>query len=269
MSPWLPSAARAIALVVSLASVQAHASPWDGFYVRAGALFLDPIPQSGPVVLSNVAGPARLALSNGPVAGSGVSVGNALMPAATIGYRVWDQFTVETILAPPITLQMKATGTLASQPLATTALGNLPTGVPALGPNLGQTKALPPVVTATYRFLPSWPVHPYLGVGASYMISYDTQVTNPVLTSVHPVSLNLPPVWGWVVQVGADIHIWQGLFVTLDAKYIGGLNMTIAMDNLDAKVPGLPLYGTVHLGDATVHTSIDPLAFQAGVGWNF
>ncbi len=227
------------------------------------------MPQSSPVVLSHVAGPAQLALSNGPVAGSGVSVGDALMPAATIGYRVWDQFTLETILAPPITLDMVATGTLATQPLAPTALGNLPTGVPALGTHLGQTKALPPVLTATYRFLPDWPVRPYLGAGVSYMISYDTQITNPVLTSVHPVSLNLPPAWGWVVQAGLDLHLWSGLFLTLDAKYIGGLNLDVEMDHLDARVPGLPLYGTVHLGDATVHLSVNPLVFQGGVGWNF
>jgi outer membrane protein W len=266
-----PSALRWVARALAwLAFASApRADPLDGFYGRLGVLYLHPMPQSGPVVLSNVTGPAQLALTNGPVLGSGVTVGDALMPAATIGYRVWDQFTLETILAPPITLAMKATGTLATKPLAASALGNLPTGVAALGPNLGETKALPPVLTATYRFLPDWPVHPYLGAGASYMISYDTRITNPVLTSVHPMNLNLPPVLGWVVQAGADFHLWQGLFVTLDAKYIGGLDMNIAMRNLDAKVPGLPLYGTVHLGDARVHMSIDPLVFQGGVGWNF
>jgi outer membrane protein W len=261
---------RLAALLCLVVSFAAHAGDWyNGFYFRAGGLYLLPASSSGPVTLSNVTGNARLALDNGPIAGSGSGVGSAFLPAVTVGYTFWDQFSVETIIAVPPTLQLTATGTMATQPLAPYALGNLPTGVAALGANLGQTKVLPPVLTVTYKFLPEFPVRPYVGLGGSILYSYDTQITNPVLTAVHPVTLNLPAKAGFVVQGGLDVKIWRQLFFTLDAKYIAGMDLDVTMTNLDVKVPGLPLYGQVHVGDASVHVSVNPFVFQAGAGWNF
>jgi outer membrane protein len=260
---------RLLALAALTVATPANADWYNGIYFRAGGLFLAPNSSSGPVTLSNVSGPAQLALSNGPIAGSGSGVGSAFLPALTLGYTFWDQLSVETILAVPPTLQLTATGTMATQPLAPYALGNLPTGVVALGANLGQTKVLPPILTLTYRFLPNFVIRPYVGAGASVLISYDTQITNPVLTAVHPVSLNLPPKAGFVVQGGVDVKLWKQLFLTVDAKYIAGMSLDVTMTNLDVQVPRLPLYGQVHVGDATVHVNLNPVVLQAGLGWNF
>jgi len=260
----------ATSLAICLLAPSAHAGAWyEGFFFRAGGLALVPASTSSPVTLSNVTGTAKLAVSNGPIAGSGSGVGAVGLPAVSIGFRFWDQLSVETILAIPPTLTLTATGTMATQPLALYALGNLPTGVPALGTDLGTTKVFPPIVTFTYRFFPDSMFRPYLGLGGSLLVSYDTQITNPILTSVHPVTLSLPAKAGWVVQAGLDVKLYQQLFLTLDAKYIGGMDMDVSMTNLDVQIPGLPLYGTAHVGDATVHVSINPFVFQAGVGWNF
>jgi len=258
------------ALLAGLVASPAHAEEWwERFYFRAGALAMLPNATSGPVTLSGVTGNARLAISDGPIAGSGAGLGSTGLPCLTIGYRIWDQLTAETILALPFTMKLTATGTLATQSLAGTALGNLPTGVAPLGTDLGQTTVLPPILTFTYRFLPDLPVHPYVGLGINYLYTYDTKITNPTLTAVHPINLSLPGKLGPVIQGGVDVRIWRQLYVTLDVKYIPGISLDVAMNNLDVQVPGLPLYGVVHVGNSTVHVSLNPVVLQGGVGWNF
>ena len=48
-----------------------------------------------------------------------------------------------------------------------------------------------------------------------------------------------------------------------------GLSMDVNMNNLDVRVPGLPLYGQVHVGNTSVSVTVNPFIFQAGAGWNF
>jgi outer membrane protein W len=214
----------------------------EGLYFRVGVLGLFPNPKSSEAVLSDVTGPATLAVQNGPIAGSSAGMGSSVLPALTLGYRFWDQFTVETILAPPPTINLTAGGTLANKSLATTILGTLPTGVPPLGTQLGTTKALPPVLTLTYRFLPHYPIHPYLGAGVAYLYAYDAVITNKVLTQVSQPTVSITPSWGYVLQTGADIQLWKGLYLTGDFKFIGGLSTTATVSNVVLTIPGLPLY---------------------------
>ena len=242
---------------------------WYGFSFRLGGLFLLPLGSSGEVELANVEGPARLSVNNGPIAGSSVGLGNNLMFAATIGYAFpfFDrQLGIETILAAPFTMKLIAKGTLANQSLAPTALGNLPTGLPALGSELGETTVLPPVLTLVWKFLPHYRVHPYIGLGASYLIPLSAKITNPVLTSVTSPTLEVNPKLGWVLQAGVDVKLWKWIHVTADMKYIGGLDLTATVKDIYVRLPGLPLYDAVRVGDNVAHVSVDPLAFQLGVG---
>jgi len=242
-----------------------------GLYFRLTGLFLQPLPSSQEVVLANVSGAAGLGLSNGPIAGSSVGMGSNFMFAATIGYAppiLNRQLSIETILAAPFKMSLQAGGTLASKSLAPTVLGNIPTGVPALGQELGDTTVLPPVVTLVYRFLPDAPVRPYLGAGASYLIPLSAEVTNPILTQVSTPTLSIPSQLGWVVQGGLDVHLYKSFFATFDMKFIGGLNVTATTSNIWVKLPSLPLYGAVHVGDNIAQVTVNPLVFQLGVGMN-
>jgi outer membrane protein len=166
-------------------------------------------------------------------------------------------------------MTLTLTGTLADTSVAPFALGNVPTGVPAFGSELGTTKVLPPIVTAVYRFPLHARVRPYGGLGLSYVIPYDTKITNAVLTEVSQPSVDISADLAWVVQAGVDIQLWRQMYFTLDAKFVGGLDLVAEMNNLELTVPALPIYGTVSAGTGTAEVTVNPLVVQAGVGWNF
>jgi outer membrane protein W len=259
----------ALALVAGLCA-QADANPAkDRLYARAGFLYLQPVPASEEVVLSDLMGPAELALPDGPVAGSGVSADAVAMLAGTIGYRVHDRISIEAVIASPFTMTLTLTGTLANDSVAPYALGNIPTGVPAFGEKLGTTKVLPPIVTAVYRYPLHPRVRPYGGLGVSYVYAYDTQITNPVLTEVGKPTVEIDSDLAWVLQAGVDVHVWKRVYVTLDAKFAAGLDLVARMKGLELAVPALPIYGTVSAGTGTAEVTVNPLVLQAGVGWDF
>ena len=250
----------------------ARGDSWYGFYFRLGGLFMAPTGRSQEVELVNVSPMAHLSgVTDGPVAGSWSTMGSKLMAAATIGWAppiLNRQLSIETILALPFTQKMYLGGTLANTSLAPTALGVLPTGVPALGTELGEVTVLPPVVTLVYRFFPAWRVRPYLGAGASLLIVMGAKITNPVISEVSQPKVEIPPKLGWVVQAGAEVRLFGSFFLTGDFKFIGGLDLTAKVTNIWVRLPNLPLYGAVRVGDNVVKVSVNPIVIQLGVGMN-
>jgi outer membrane protein W len=244
---------------------------WNGFSFRLGALFLQPLVNSKEVELSHVGGVARLVIENGPLPGSSVGLGNAFLPAGTVGYALPvlnRQFALEAVLALPFRLKLKSQGSLATASLAPLAAQNIPTGLPALGEELGETTVLPPVVTALYRFFPNWWVHPYVGVGVCVLFALDAKITNPILSEVATPRVSIPPQVGWVVQGGAEVRVYERFYLTADVKFIGGLALKAQVDGLYVKLPNLPLYEAVNVGSAKASLDANPLAFQLGLGMN-
>ena len=184
-----PAQPKVDAEVVAVAPPPEHAlKHWT---VRAGVALIKPLSSSRPMELANVDGAASLALQNGPIAGSGAEVSSATIPALIIGYNINDHLSLETVLGLPFTVKFQATGTLANESIAPTALG-IPTGVGPLGPELGEAKAAPPLVTVVYKFLhPEDRFRPYVGAGASVLIAYDAKVTNPMLIEVAKPAVGL------------------------------------------------------------------------------
>ncbi|MGE5187025.1 MAG: OmpW/AlkL family protein [Acidobacteriota bacterium] len=241
------------------------------FYFRAGVAFVDPLSQSNELELAGVDGPASLAISNGPIAGSGASIASSTIPAVIIGYVLpkWhDRVAIETILGTPLTVKMQATGTLATQSLAPTALG-IPTGIMPLGPELGQADAVPPVVTLVYSLLADGPVRPYVGAGASVLIAYNARVTNPVLTSVGKPSFSIAPAPGLALQTGVEATIYGRIYARLDVKFIALMQARAEVHNIQMNAPDLPLFGTVEVGTAKMSMWVNPLIIQAGIGTDF
>jgi len=237
-------------------------------YFRAGILHLAPLSSSDEMELSEVEGPASLAIENGPVAGSGSEVSSATIPAVIVGYRLTPRISLETILGLPFSVKFRATGTLATESLAPMALG-IPTGVEALGPELGEAKALPPVVTAVYDFLPGRRVRPYAGAGVAVLFAYDEKITNDALTEVSEPEFDIAPAPGLVLQTGVEATVWKRIYARLDVKFIAFMRANAEVRNIQMRTPELPLFDYVDVGTARMSVWVNPLIVQAGIGTDF
>jgi outer membrane protein W len=258
----------AVALLCLCAT--ASAEP-NRFYFRAGLAHLDPNTKSRELVLSDVHGPASLAIMDGPVAGSGASIDPVTLPAVIIGYTLpvlHDRLSIETILGAPFTAHFRATGTLATMSIGPTALGE-PTGVPALGSELGEAKAAPPLVTAVYRPIDLGPVRPYVGAGASVLVTYNAHATNPILTEVAQPRFHVDPAPGLVMQTGFDLQIWRRVTARVDLKYIAFMKAHATVEDIEVATPNIPLLASAKVGTATMDMTLNPLIVQIGLGIDF
>jgi outer membrane protein W len=266
-------AAVTIAILVAAAPVHAErarpgAVSYQRLYFRAGVLHIAPLSQSRELELSGVGGPASLAVTDGPIAGSGVSLDALTIPALIAGYVLPignQRLSIETVLSLPLHVTFRATGTLADMSLAPEALG-IPTGVPPLGSQLGEADAAPPVVTAVYRIADLGPVTPYVGTGLGVLITYNARATNPVLTEVAAPTFRIDPAPGWVLQTGVDVALWRRLSLRVDIKYIAFMRAHATVENLQVRTPQLPLFETARVGSASMDLWVNPLIVQVGLG---
>jgi outer membrane protein W len=241
------------------------------FYVRAGGALVKPMSSSREMELADVDGTASLAVTNGPIAGSGATVSSATIPAVTVGYvlptesRRW---SLETVLGVPFTVKFQATGTLADMSIAPTALG-IPTGVGPLGSELGEAKAAPVVLTVVYQLHDGGVVRPYLGGGASVLFAYGAHVTNPMLTEVNQPEMTIAPAPGLVLQGGVEARLWRSVYARVDVKFIALMMARAEVRHVEVKTPGLPLVDNVEVGTAKMNVWVNPLIVQAGIGFDF
>lgn len=265
-------AAAAVAAGLLGAAGTASADPWwKGLYVRGGVARVATLEQSREMELADIDGPASLAVMNGPIAGSGASISSATIAAGTLGYRLkalGGRLSLETILGLPFTVKFRATGTLATESIAPTALG-IPTGVEALGPELGEAKAVPPVLTAVYQVLNQGVVRPYVGAGVAVLLASNAKITNPILSEVAQPDFTIAPAPGFVAQVGVDARLWKQVYARLDVKFIAGMLARAEVHHTQVRTPALPLFDTVEVGTAKMSMWVNPLIVQAGVGFDF
>jgi outer membrane protein W len=239
-------------------------------YFRAGGALVAPMTSSRELQLADVNGPASLAVQNGPIAGSGATVDSATIPAIIVGYTLptrGRRWSLETVLGTPFTVKFEATGTLANMSIAPTALG-IPTGIGPLGRELGEAKAVPPILTAVYQLTGDGALRPYLGAGASVLFTYDAHVTNPTLTAVHQPTMTISPAPGLVLQGGLDARLWRSVYARIDVKFIA-MKTHAEVHDIEVKTPGLPLFDTVEVGTAKLDLWVNPLIVQAGIGADF
>jgi outer membrane protein W len=274
---------KALLLALVLAPAVAHADeeaappdpkpvavkkPRKKFYVRAGVAYVHPFSSSGELELANVDGAASLAVSNGPIAGSGSSLDAMTIPALIVGYSPgWldGRLSIETIIGPPLDVKFRATGTLASMSIAPTALG-IPTGIPALGSDLGEAKGVPPVVTLVYSLKPLGPLRPYAGAGLSVLFAYNAHTTNSNLTSS---DMSIAPAPGLALQTGLEATIYGRIYARLDVKFIALMYARAEVHHIQMQAPDIPLFGTVEVGTAKMNMWVNPLIVQAGIGTDF
>jgi outer membrane protein W len=253
------------------APVEAPAQPKrKKIYFRAGVAHIATMEKSDEMELADVDGAASLALQNGPIEGSGASVSSATIAGIIVGYVLpWgnDKLSVETILGLPFKVTFQATGTLATESLAPTALG-LPTGVPALGPELAEAKAVPIVATLVYQVAQLGNIAPYVGAGPAIMFATDEKVTNMQLTAVGEPDMSISPSPGLVLQAGLDAKIVGRIYARLDLKFML-MKAEATVKHIQVETPDLPLFGSTEVGTAKMGMWLNPLVVQAGIGTDF
>ena len=241
------------------------------FYIYGGGALVKPLSSSREMELADVDGPASLAVQNGPIKGSGATVSSALIPAGSIGFvpkLSIPRLSLELVWGLPFKVTFKATGTLANMSIAPTALG-IPTGVGPLGPELGEAKATPIVVTAAYQLVDQGMFRPYLGLGAAVLFASGEKVTNPMLTEVSQPEMTISPAPGLVLQGGLEARLWKRVFARLDVKFIALMMARAEVHHAEVRTPGLPLFDSVDVGTAKMNVWVNPLIVQAGVGFDF
>ena len=267
--PRTPLALGAALLAALAAPSAAGAGPFgDRLYVRAGVAHVAPLESSRELALADVDGASSLAVRDGPIVGSGAAVSGATIGAAIVGYRLTPRWSVETVLALAFTVKFRATGTLADESLAPMALG-LPTGVPPLGGELGEARALPPVITAVYQLRARGRIRPYVGAGASVLFAYGERITNPVLTEASQPTFTISPAPGLALQAGAEALLWRGIYARVDVKFIALMLARASVANVQVRTPELPIFETVDVGTAKMSVWVNPLIVQAGLGLDF
>lgn len=244
---------------------RAHHHHW---YIRGGGAYIMPRIQSGtpqlqPSPIVSVGLPSTLPTG-------GIVTDNVTILAGVIGYApeaLHGYVSFETLFGVPTATRFRLTGELATQPLAPTALG-VPTGVPALGTDLGEAMAVPPTATVTFRAPPLGPVTAYVGTGASMLFITNVKITNPVLSAVGQPKVSFSPTFGVVAQAGLDIHLFDDVYARFDVKelWFQPTHATIS----DIKIhTTIPLLESIDIGTIKATANANPLIFQGGVGFDF
>lgn len=242
----------------------------ENFYFKAGATQIAPDVDSGPLEFYGLNDTAQAALDEGPYPGTGTDVSTETMPSLTVGWILpWGNrhWSVETILAPPFEFEFYATGVARYQSLAPEAYG-IPTDVPALGKTLGKTKMLPPTVTLVYSFMPESKWRPYLGLGATYVYSFDEEITNPVLTEIREPDVEISETFAWVAQAGIDVDITKNFFFGLDVKYVGDAKVEAEVTDIELAT-SMDLLFPVAIDRNVVEQELNPTIYQITLGYRF
>jgi outer membrane protein len=126
-------------------------------------------------------------------------------------------------------------------------------GLDTVGP-LGNTKHLPPTVSANYYFSePSAKFQPYVGAGINYTIFFDEKFTS-ANTDAGFSNLDLDSSLGLAAQVGFDYM--------LDDKWL--INGSVRWMDIDTEA-SFDLNGAA----GSVDVSIDPLVYSITAGYRF
>src|SRR5262245_20729366 len=261
---------RVIGIACALLFVHTFARADSGFYIVAGASYVDPRMESQNLQL-NTTGLAAVAVTNPSLDGSGMEVSTATFASAIIGYALpvlERRLSIETIVAPPMTLKSRATGKLANESLPPSAFGFIPTGIPPLGSEMGEGSSFSPIVTAVFRIAQLGPLAPYVGAGPSIMVVTDAKITNPVLTAAGAPTFSIDPAYGVVLQTGLDVHLWSSFFARVDFKYIAYTSSHATISNIKVNTT-IPFLDTVDVGSAQMDVTANPIVLQGGVGARF
>jgi|GEM_PF-3399684 len=266
------AAATVLATPASAFSLEEH-----GIYYSAGFVNLDIDSTSSELNISDLGATTALAINEGPIADSGAKVTGTAVPAITFGYRFknLDKWSVETIIAPPIEMTMELTGTAANESLAPLALvdedGNgVPTGIPALGSQLATSQSLPATTTLVFNPMPDAVIQPYVGIGATVILTFDHKITNPVLLENGDPKMEVDPAVGSILQLGVKAKLGDKITVTADLKKTNKVAIGGRVKNMTLVSPSLgDLLGPSTIGEGSIDLELESTVLSAGISYAF
>lgn len=253
----------------------------NNLYFRFGAAYLDYYGSSSDLKVENAKGLAAQAFGAGgsKLEGSGSSLNDKMFPGGTLGLYIPGtnhHLATEVTISAPIKLDFQVSGLAATQSIAGDALsgngpGNtIPTGVPTTGRNIGTLKTLPPNISFVYRPFVETRVQPYIGVGAMYLYTYDTDISNNVLNSVNEPQLYLSKPWACTGKLGVDINITKTFFVGAEAQYVGCAEVKSKLNNIVVDSPKLSdTFGPVDVGTISSTNDFEAVIYQLSMGVRF
>ncbi|BDX05070.1 OmpW/AlkL family protein [Planctobacterium marinum] len=214
----LSKLAMAAALtLLPLSTIAAEAGDW---LVRGGITSVNPDDSSSNVFVA------------GADLGVGVSVDNNAQLGLNLAYFFNKNWAVEVLAATPF-----------SHDIDLDTVGAL-----------GETKHLPPTVSALYYFdMGDSNVHPYVGLGVNYTVFFDEGFTAANETAGFS-DLDLDDSFGFSTQVGVDVDINEQWFFNASVRWI----------DIDTEA-------TFKLGADTgkVDVDIDPYVYTLSLGYRF
>lgn len=245
-------------------------------YFRVGALHLQYYGTSSRLKVENAQGLAAQAFGEGEseIDHTGSSTGNKTTIGGTFGMylpKTGRHLAMEFTLAPPLKLDFEVAKDAIDESLAPTTQNGIPTGVPPLGRTIGTLKALPPNLTIVYRPWVDTMFQPYVGVGAMYLYTYDTDVVNEQLNANgNEPTLNLTKPVACVGQVGMDVNLTEKMFITADVKYVGCAEVEAKLNNVQVRSPTLsPTVGTIDVGTVSSTNQFKAVLYQLSMGFHF
>ncbi|GAB3681325.1 OmpW family outer membrane protein [Salinisphaera aquimarina] len=245
-------------------------------YFRIGVLHLQYYGTSSPLRVENAQGLAAQAFGPGKseIAHTGSSTGNTTTLGGTYGLYLpltGHHLAMEVTLAPPLKLDFEVSKNAIDESLSPTTKNGIPTGVPPLGRSIGTLKTLPPNFTIVYRPWVDTIIQPYIGVGAMYLYTYDTDVSNTVLNAYgNEPTLNLTKPVACVGQLGADFQLPNNMFITADVKYVGCATVEAKVNNIVVNSPTLsPTVGPIDVGTVSSSNDFKAVLYQFSFGMHF
>lgn len=250
-------------------------------YFRFGVGYLDYYGSSSELKVQNAKGIAAQAFGPGESSldGTGSSVGDKMFPSGTIGlYIPWTNhhLATEVTLSAPIKLDFQVAGVAATQSIAPGALkGNGPgnvinPGVPSTGRNIGTLKTFPPNISFVYRPFVHTRIQPYIGLGAMYLYTYDTDISNSLLNSVNEPTLNLTKPVACTAKLGVDVNITDTFFVGAEAQYVGCATVKAKLNNIAVNAKNVSgTFGPVNTGTISSSNKFEAVLYQLSMGVRF
>ena len=245
-------------------------------YFRVGVLHLQYYGSSSELQVDNAEGLAAQGFGSGrsTLSSTGSSLGNLTTIGGTFGMylpKTGKHLAMEITLAPPLKLDFEVSKNAIDESLAPETNNGLETGIPPLGQTIGTLKALPPNLTIVYRPWVDTMFQPYIGAGAMYLYTYDTDVNNEVLNAYgNEPQLNLNKPVACIGQLGMDVNLTEKIFVTADVKYVGCAEVEAKVNNIVVDAPNLsPTVGPVEVGTVSSTNDFEAVLYQLSFGMHF
>ncbi len=216
----------ATGLGLSCSALAYDAGDW---VVRAGITQVSPDESSSVVSLDGDGGTAL-------GTNSGVNVDSNSQLGLNIQYMLTKQWGIELLAATPFKHDIGGTGDLA-------------------GVAIGETKHLPPTLSAVYYFDTNSAVMPYVGLGLNYTLFFEDKPSDTMKAAFGATDLSLDNSLGLAAQAGLDYQLNDQWLVNASIRWINiETDATIDLES-----------GS----QVTTSVDIDPFVYTLSVGYRF